>query len=185
MNESCHTYEWVMSHIWMSHVTRMDWDIVCMYTHMNTHMNTHMTSRWHLICDMTHDIVRMYTHMNESCHTYEWVMSHVWLMTSYVCTHTHIWHLIEDGERNITTNVSCILKAASNECVINWSKSPVQILQHNTDCNTLPPKIQISGNLRRCGFGVYEFGSPVSGFQLFICTRPIPGTKGSDLLEIK
>jgi len=22
-NESCHTYEWVMSHIWMSHVTRM------------------------------------------------------------------------------------------------------------------------------------------------------------------
>ena len=23
MNESCHTYEWVMSHIWMSHVTHM------------------------------------------------------------------------------------------------------------------------------------------------------------------
>jgi len=38
MNESCYTYEWVMSHIWMSHVT----------------------------------------HMNESCHTYEWVMSHIW-----------------------------------------------------------------------------------------------------------
>jgi len=24
MNESCHTYEWVMSHVWMSHVTRMN-----------------------------------------------------------------------------------------------------------------------------------------------------------------
>jgi len=24
MNESCHTYEWVMSHIWMSNVTRMN-----------------------------------------------------------------------------------------------------------------------------------------------------------------
>jgi len=24
MNESCHTYEWVMSHIWMSHVTHMN-----------------------------------------------------------------------------------------------------------------------------------------------------------------
>jgi len=24
MKESCHTYEWVMSHIWMSHVTHMD-----------------------------------------------------------------------------------------------------------------------------------------------------------------
>jgi len=42
LNESCHTYEWVISHIWMSHIT----------------------------------------HMNESCHTYEWVMSHIW--TSHV-----------------------------------------------------------------------------------------------------
>jgi len=55
MHESCHTYEWVMSHmneschIWMSHVT-YEWVI---------------------------------SHMNESCHiwrshvTYEWVMSYI------------------------------------------------------------------------------------------------------------
>jgi len=95
MNESCHTYEWAMSHIRMSHVTRMDWDILCMYTHMNTHMNTHtnthMTS--HVICDLTHDIIHMYTHMNGSCHTYKWVMSHVWLMTSYASTHTHTYDM--------------------------------------------------------------------------------------------
>jgi len=59
MNESCHTYEWVMSHtyewvmshIWMSHVT---------------HMNESCL-----------------THMNESCHTYEWVMA-----TRRCCCHS-------------------------------------------------------------------------------------------------
>ena len=39
MLESCHTYEWVMSHIWMSHVT----------------------------------------YMNDSCHIYEWDLSHTWI----------------------------------------------------------------------------------------------------------
>jgi len=51
---SCHTYEWVMSHIQMSHVT-----------HMN--VSCHLWLRLHV------------THMNESCHTYEWVMSHIWM----------------------------------------------------------------------------------------------------------
>ena len=42
MNESCPIYEWIMSHIWMSHVP----------------------------------------YINESCPIYEWVMSHIWM--SYV-----------------------------------------------------------------------------------------------------
>jgi len=65
MNESCYTYEWVMSHIqwvishtWMSHVTHMD-------------------ELW-----MSH-----VTHMNESCHAYEWVMSHIWM--------SHVTHVNE------------------------------------------------------------------------------------------
>jgi len=49
MNESCHTYGWVMSHTWMSHVT----------------------------------------HMNESCHTYEWVMAPIILHKSRYHTATH------------------------------------------------------------------------------------------------
>ena len=67
MNESCHTYEWVvshmnescytygcvMSHIWMSHVT-----------HMNESCHTY---KW----------TSHVTLMDESCHTYERVMSHI------------------------------------------------------------------------------------------------------------
>jgi len=58
MNESCHTYEWVMAHIWMSHGT-----------HMNESLHTH---EW----VMAHIWMSHVTHMNESCHTYEWVIAH-------------------------------------------------------------------------------------------------------------
>jgi len=61
MNESCHTYKSVMSHIWMSHVT-------------------HMNESWH-----TYGWV--ISHMNESCHTYEWIMSHIWMRHVM----SHIW----------------------------------------------------------------------------------------------
>jgi len=53
VNESCHTYEKVTLHIWMSHVT-----------HMNMACHTWMS---HV------------THMNEACHTYKWVMSPQWI----------------------------------------------------------------------------------------------------------
>jgi len=54
MNESCHTYKWAMSHIWMSHVT-----------HMNESCHTY---KW----VMSHIWTSHVTHMNESCHTYKW-----------------------------------------------------------------------------------------------------------------
>jgi len=50
MNERCHADEWVMSHIWMSHVTNVNKSC---YTYEQV------------------------THTNESCHTYE--MSHIWI----------------------------------------------------------------------------------------------------------
>ena len=55
MNESCHTYERVMSHIWMI-------DFIGVPCHHHTTLR------------MSH-----VTHMNESCHTYEYVMSHIWM----------------------------------------------------------------------------------------------------------
>jgi len=39
MNESCHTYESVMSHIWMSHVTHMD-ESCCTYGWVMSHICT-------------------------------------------------------------------------------------------------------------------------------------------------
>jgi len=59
MNESCHTYEWVMSHIWMSHITHTD--ELC------------HTCKW-IASNIRMDHI---THINGSCHRYEWVMLHI------------------------------------------------------------------------------------------------------------
>jgi len=64
--------EWVMSHIWMSHVT-----------HMNESCHTY---EW----VMSHIQMSYVTHMNESCHTYRWVMSHIWM--SHVTHMNESWH---------------------------------------------------------------------------------------------
>jgi len=71
--ESCHTCDWVMSHIWMSHVA-------------------HMSESCH-----THERVTIHTreggyvtHMNESCHTHIWAD----VMRDYMCdmTHSYVCH---------------------------------------------------------------------------------------------
>jgi len=61
MNKSCHIYGWVMAHIWTSHATRME-------------KSCH-TYEW----IMSHVGMSHVTLLNESCHTYEWVMSHMWI----------------------------------------------------------------------------------------------------------
>jgi len=83
MHESSRTYEWVMSNLWISHITHMnkschtcEWIMSHMWTSHVTHMNeSRHTYEWVIshIC-MTH-----VTYMNESRHTYEWVMSHIWM----------------------------------------------------------------------------------------------------------
>ena len=100
MNESCHTYEWVMSHIWMSHVTQM-----------NESCHTYewvMSYIW-----MSH-----VTHMNESCHTYEWVMSHIRMsqvtQVSYMailyCAFSNSKRLLKHSQKfENVSKVSCTL----------------------------------------------------------------------------
>jgi len=93
MNESCHTNEWVVTHIWMSRVTHMneschtyEWltSPVCM-----NHV-THMIQSCRAYeCVMQHIQMSHTTHRNELCHTYAWVMTHTW--TSHV-THMHAAH---------------------------------------------------------------------------------------------
>jgi len=79
MNESCRTYSRVMSHTWTSHVTQVQL------------LDYYKTHEWVSSCIKRH-IARMNTsslaRMNESCRTYEWVTSHVWM--SHV-THTSKW----------------------------------------------------------------------------------------------
>ena len=82
MNASCHTYECVMSHIWMSHVTQSKWaNTICMWTHHIAFTNEfHYTCIWFLSHIykgvMSHVSTSHVTHINESCHTYQRVMSH-------------------------------------------------------------------------------------------------------------
>ena len=74
---ACHTYQWVVSHVWMSYVA-----------HMNESCHTYewvMSNVW----------MSYVTHMNESCHLYESVMSHVWM--SYV---TRMTCLINTCDKN-------------------------------------------------------------------------------------
>jgi len=66
MDESCHTYECNMSHIWMRHA--MDMNESC-HTHKNESSHTHMDD----------PSIRGTCHVsrvNGSCYTYKWVVSH-------------------------------------------------------------------------------------------------------------
>jgi len=84
-NESHHMYEWVMSCVWMSHVTHMKglvdlnvaWQVptreIYIYIYMYIYVSYH-TYEW----VMSHTWTSRVTHMKESCLTYEWVMSHIW-----------------------------------------------------------------------------------------------------------
>jgi len=57
MNESCHTYEWAMSHIWMSHVTHMNESCHTCEWVMSHMWMSHVWSE------------KVMTHTNESCRT--------------------------------------------------------------------------------------------------------------------
>jgi len=88
---SCHTYEWVMSRVWMSRVTRMnesfqryEWVITRIWMSYTTCMiETCHTYEW----GVSHIWMSHVVHVNESRHTYEWVMSHIWI--------SHVTHMNE------------------------------------------------------------------------------------------
>ena len=95
---SCHTYEWVMSHIWMSHVTRTVWCNscicgmtasigICGMTNRYGEVKSQVLGRQSRGYIMSHIWMSHGTHMNESCHTYEWVMLHIWI--------SHVTHMNE------------------------------------------------------------------------------------------
>jgi len=91
------TFEWVTSHIWMSHVTKCEW------------VTSHMWMSHVAKCEWvtSHKCVpSKYAHtpvdyewgvsnVNESCHTYEWlwmrlIHSHSWSMCTVLCSSSSI-----------------------------------------------------------------------------------------------
>jgi len=95
LNESCHTYEWVMSHIWMNHVR-----------HTNESCHTYevvMSHIWSSQCwDQTPGISYITPReawgswtshardMDVSCHTCKWVMSHERMRSDMM--HSYVRH---------------------------------------------------------------------------------------------
>ena len=81
VNEACHSKKRVMSHIWMSHVTRRNesWHTYegVMSQIERSHV-THVRTTPAMPQAMSTVLqLRHVTRMDESCHTYEGVMSHV------------------------------------------------------------------------------------------------------------
>jgi len=102
INESCHTYKWVMSHRWMSHVAQRERRILIPYCYNDTHVRRcdrrishpffclgsesykRVTSHiW--MSRVAHVWMHHMTHMNEPCRTYKWVMSHRWMSHVAYC----------------------------------------------------------------------------------------------------
>jgi len=95
MDETCHTYGWVMLHIWMSHVTHMD-ETCHTYGCVTSHI-------W-----MSH-----VTHIDESYHTHGWVMSRIW-MSHGILMDTWVKRLTSHGIHVIAV-IACTWMSYSHE----------------------------------------------------------------------
>jgi len=120
MNESCPTYEWLMSHIWVSHATHMN-ESCCTYEWMSHVPRSKSRSRrsnstpktgQHICSQRTSHT----THTNQSCYTYEWVMPHIWMChVAHLKESRPTWQL-EESFKAIEFNTKYLVDAsAANE----------------------------------------------------------------------
>jgi len=109
MNETCHTYEWDMSHVWMRHVTRTQKSIfIECYSHLwTTQIALCHTHKWHTYVSFTFETGRdiwdkygKHTCVLFTCVTFITYMwrtdSYVWQSAIRVCErclsrHTYAW----------------------------------------------------------------------------------------------
>ena len=102
MNESCLTYEWVMSHIWIQAFHRRltyEWVMSHIWMSHVSHMNKSCRT---LECQTSNMWMSHVAHMNESFHTYEYMCPcHVGLIETNKrrlgrgildMTHSYVWH---------------------------------------------------------------------------------------------
>jgi len=89
MNESCHTYERVMSHTWTRRVTYM----------------SESCDKW----------MSRVTHLNESCFAHAWVISHVWM--SHV-THINSGYAIRPSHLGSRGVLHCVAVCVAPCCTV-------------------------------------------------------------------
>jgi len=112
MNESCHTYEWVMPHIWMSHVT-----------HINKSCHTYEWVMSHIwMSHVTHINEAYHIDVNESCDVY---------VSESIHTHTNATRLhLQQGARRL---LCCRMRLWTHHVIFECYKwmSHVWMIQMN------------------------------------------------------
>jgi len=98
INDSWHTYEWVMAYIWMSH--GRIWRDTTTYQSVTHIWGCSYERQYRSIC---HGI-----HMNESWHTYEWVMAYIWMSHAYIwMSHARTMWNIWISHTHMRSYISC------------------------------------------------------------------------------
>jgi len=122
-----HIYEWVMSNIWMGHVTHMngschiyEWVMSNIWMRRVIHMNeTCYTYEWDFhIWQSSDSKVFCVTLMNGSCQTYQWVVLHIWMRLSYL-TRLRYKGLICHAYEWVTSNIWMSHVIRTNETFIS------------------------------------------------------------------
>ena len=180
INESRHTYKWVTSHIWMSHITHSDRDAwrdsficvtpliyACDMPHSHVWHDSFMcVTRLFHMCDMTHSYV-----WRDSCISVTWLVplcamtvSYVWcdsfrrvtwLIHTCDVTHSYVWR----ENKNEGCHTYELIMSRRNESYHTYKSiisHTCNVLQHHTatHCNTL----QHTAKKRDLEVSVQNFG---------------------------
>jgi len=95
VNESRPIHEWIMSHIWMSHVPKYEWVMSHIWM---THV-PHTNESWHMwVTESWHTYEWVMSNMNELCHTHE-----------YANTNTHLSRTRNTPTRTSSDSCACFL----------------------------------------------------------------------------
>jgi len=153
--------EWVMSHVWMSHVPRMN-ESCPIYEGVMSPTYVRLEGIWWLLSGVwvwerelvsSHAWMSHVPCMNEPCPMYEWVMYSIW-MSHVLCMNvscpiyewvmSHTW--MRDGSRENSANAKwCVCDRENESCrMYEWVMSYIwvrRIVCMNESC---PPFINAS-----------------------------------------
>jgi len=129
----CCTYEWVMSHVWASHVTRVSesW-----HTHTCESLVNYCAKRMVVLSFMSWSV----TYMSESCYTRGWVMLHLWVshvtLMGESC-YTYGWVMLHLWVSHVTSVMkhkslaNCCVKRIGVLSFMKWN-----VMQMGESCHT-------------------------------------------------
>jgi len=110
MNEPCHIYQWIVTHVWKLHVTYVNKSCNTQqrleglhHEHVVTNVvtNDKASVSGRSTCTNLISNINLIRNINESCHTYEWVMSHIWM--------SHVTHMDESCLISISSGISMFM----------------------------------------------------------------------------